>query len=66
MKIIQKIKNKLSFKRRMTIEILETLATICLYLRYENPKNRYSQFMQSHFDDLKEFSMILREKEWNR
>ena len=63
MGIIQKINNKLSFKRRMTIEVLETLATICLYLRYENPRNGYTRFMESHFNELKQFSYILREKD---
>ena len=47
----------------MTIEVLETLATICLYLRYENPRNGYTRFMESHFNELKQFSCILREKD---
>lgn len=43
-------------------EIVETLCTICLYLGHGDPgrRNRYSEYMITHFDSLKRFSKVLR------
>lgn len=62
--MFKKIKNYLSLQRRIQIEILETLCTICLYINYEGhySRNRYSEFMQGHFRQLKGLSEELREK----
>ena len=51
-------------RKEMQVEVLETLATICLYLEAEgryghNPKARY---MGMHFKSLKQYSEILREE----
>lgn len=62
--MFKKIKNYFSLQRRIQIEILETLCTICLYLHYEGhySRNRYSEFMQGHFGQLKDLSKELRGK----
>ena len=62
--MIKKIKRYFALQRRIQIEILETLCTICLYLQHEGhyPRNRYAEYMQSHFKELKDLSQELREK----
>ena len=46
------------------IEVLETLASICLYLEREgrHSHNFYAQHMASHFEGLKYYSKILRKE----
>ena len=65
--MIKKIKcylRKRKIQKEIQCEVLETLASICLYLDYEshfshNPKGRY---MRSHFEGLKHYSTILRKE----
>lgn len=61
--MIKKFKLLMTYKKAV-IEILETLATICLYLDFESRTthnhNRYGQFMMGHFDQLKKHSERLR------
>ena len=49
----------------MKIEILETLASICLYLDYDGHygNNRYAEYMESHFRQLKALSQEIRERQ---
>lgn len=63
--MIKRFKNYLSFKRKMKIEILEALASICLYLDYDGhySRNRYAEYMQPHFRQLKSLSQELRESQ---
>ena len=60
--MFKKIKNYFTFKKRMKIEILETLATICLYLEFDSRTNRNVNgvFMRGHFNELKALSYELR------
>ena len=60
--MFKKIKNYFSFKKRMRIEILETLATICLYLESDSRsyRNANGVFMRGHFNVLKALSYELR------
>lgn len=55
---------KIKFYRSLLTEVLETLATICLYLaseaRYNH--NRQEKPLYSHYDKLKEYSEKLRGK----
>lgn len=62
--MIKRIKNYFSFKKRMKIEMLETLASICLYLDYDGHygKNRYAEYMTLHFHQLKALSKELRKR----
>ena len=62
--MIKRIKNYFSLKKRMKIEMLETLASICLYLDYDGHygKNRYAEYMKFHFHQLKALSQELRER----
>ena len=66
--MFKKIKNYFSLQRRIQIEILETLCTICLWLgrdgfdgRYN--RNPYSSYMVGHFNTLKDLSKELRSKD---
>ena len=63
--MFKKIKNWFSLQKRIQIEILETLCTICLYLGHDNryDKNPYAGYMIGHFKSLKEFSKELRGQE---
>lgn len=63
--MFKKIKQYFSLQRRMQIEVLETLCTICLYLSYERDgkHNPYSRYFPSHLGELKFLSKKLREKE---
>lgn len=62
--MIKKIKQYFALQRRIQREILETLASICLYLDYDGhySRNRYAEYMRSHFNELKDLSQELREK----
>ncbi len=57
-----RIKKILTWKKRMYVEVLETLCSICLYLESDSfrSKNRYGEFMRDHFQQLKELSQELR------
>jgi hypothetical protein len=63
--MFKKIKNYFSLQRRIQIEILETLCTICLWLERDGYYNRnpYSGYMSGHFRVLKDLSKELRDKE---
>ena len=60
--MFKKIKNYFTFKKRMRIEILETLSTICLYLESDSRsyRNRNGVFMRGHFNELKALSSELK------
>lgn len=60
--MFKKIKEWFSLQRRIQIEILETLCTICLYLNAEGHYrgNPYAEYMSGHFRALKDFSEELR------
>ena len=62
--MIKKIKHYLNLQRRIQVEILETLASICLYLHYDGhfARNHYAEHMHSHFNELKILSEELRDK----
>lgn len=63
--MFKKIKNWFSLQRRIQIEILETLCTICLYLERDGhcDRNPYREYMGGHFRALKDLSKELRDKE---
>ena len=60
--MFKKIRKRLHLQRLICFEILETLATICLYLEHEGHRsnNIYSKYMQGHFEALKSFSEEIR------
>ena len=62
---MKKIKEYFSLQRRIQIEILETLCSICKYISLDAgfSKNPYGRYFCSHFTELKLLSEILREKE---
>ena len=62
--MIKKIKQYFALQRRIQIEILETLASICLYLHYDGhfARNRYAEHMHPHFNELKALSEELRQE----
>lgn len=59
------MREKIRFYRGLIIEIIETLCTICLFLEYEGRirNNRMTPHMRSHFNELKIYSGVLRDKE---
>lgn len=63
--MFKKIKNYFSLQKRIQIEILETLCTICLYIRYDGHhyRNPYAQYMDGHFKCLKDLSKELRDEQ---
>lgn len=63
--MFKKIKEHFSLQRRVQIEILETLATICLYLEHDSHynKNPLNAYLDGHFTSLKKLSSELRDKE---
>ena len=63
--MFKKIKQYFSLQRRIQIEILETLCSICLYLATDRSRlsNPYVQCFPSHFETLKSLSKELRKKE---
>ena len=60
--MLRKIIKALTLNKRMRIEVIETLCTICLFLeregRYRN--NYYAEHMRSHFAELKHISCDLK------
>lgn len=62
--MFKKIKQYFSLQRRIQIEILETLCSICLYFAHDRSRsNPYVQYFPSHFETLKSLSRELRDKE---
>ena len=61
---MKKLKRKIRFYKKLLVEVLETLASICLYLDFEGRFNRLhnprAEYMHSHFEQLKQFTSILR------
>ena len=59
------MRKKIRFYKRLLIEIIETLCTICLYLERDGryTHNEESRHMRGHFVVLKGFSDDLRESE---
>lgn len=57
--MFKKIKNYFSLKRRIQIEILETLCTMCFCFSYDN-RNPYYRHMMDHIDELKYLSEELK------
>ncbi len=60
--MLKKIKSYFDLQRRIQIEILETLCSICLWLERDghSDRNPYSQYMMDHFRALKDLSEELR------
>lgn len=60
--MFKRIKKYLNLQRLICFEVLETLATICLYLDYDGHhlRNPYSKHMKDHFVELKAFSEQIR------
>jgi hypothetical protein len=63
-----RLRNKIFFYKGLLIEICETLASICLYLEYDARRmhNPMGEHMRGHFNELKEYSQELREKQTKR
>lgn len=63
--MFKKIKEHISLQRRIQHEVLETLATICLYLERDGhyDRNPYREHLDGHFIALKGLSKELRTKE---
>lgn len=55
------VKNKINFYKRLIIEVIETLCTICLIMESETRNYRYRSIMRSHFTELKKASDRLKE-----
>lgn len=55
---------KIKFYKRMLIEVIETLASICLYLDFEGRRNhnKYACYMFDHYRCLTEYRKELRGK----
>ena len=62
--MFKRIKDYFDLQRRIQIETLETLCTICLWLERDGhyDRNPYSQYMDGHFQCLKDLSKELRSK----
>lgn len=60
--MFKKIKRFLNLQKRIQFEVLETLASICLYLEFDARRNRYTEHMRSHFVELKNLSAALRDE----
>ncbi len=61
--MIKRIREYFSLQRRIQHEVLETLASICLWLQYDSRHNRYGEFMYGHYETLKSLSEEIRAKE---
>ncbi|MBR3346293.1 MAG: hypothetical protein IKG37_04375 [Solobacterium sp.] len=60
---MKKIKKKICFYKAILAEILETMCTICLYLRWETHfgrNNPHAYRLDGHFKQLKDASSVLR------
>lgn len=60
--MFKRIKDYFSLQKRIQIEVLETLCTICLYLDFDGHygRNHYAEYCGSHFKELKRLSEELR------
>jgi hypothetical protein len=56
------VKNKILFYKNILNEIIETLATICIYLEYDSRRsnNPMGEHMRGHFKNLADYSQELR------
>ena len=58
---------KIRFYKKVLIEIIETLCTLCLFMYTESGKlhcrNEYTTHFRGHFDELKYYSEKLRKGE---
>jgi hypothetical protein len=61
---MKKIKQYFDLRRRILIEVLETLCSICKYLDYDGHfgHNPHSRYLGGHFVQLKSLSEELRGK----
>lgn len=61
---MNKITKKILFYKALSVEVLETLCSVCLYLESEGRvrRNPQSMNMNSHFKMLKEASSVLRKE----
>lgn len=61
---MKRLKKKIIFYKELLVEILETLCSICLYIESEGRRygNPHVLPMKSHFNRLKDSSLILREE----
>lgn len=62
---MNKIKKYFLLRKEMQIEVLETPATICLFLEHEGRtqiRNPQTARMKLHFEKLKAFSAILKKE----
>ena len=64
--MFKKIKDYFSLQRRIQFEVLETLATMCLYCGFDSPRNPYREHLQEHFKSLKDLSDEMRDEEWSK
>lgn len=57
-------KSKKLQKKRLQLEVLETLATICIFLDYDghHSRNPYSEHLRSHHNGIKMHTDILKEE----
>lgn len=62
--MFKRIKEYFIRQRKIQMEILETLCTICLYLEFDGhyDRNRYAKYMQFHYTALKRLAEELRDK----
>lgn len=62
--MFKKIKKYFEFQRRYQHEVLETLASICLFLEFDGHRGRipYAEHMRHHFEVLKILSKELRDQ----
>ena len=62
-KRIKKYFEKRKTQKQTQHELLETMASICLYLDYaaRHTHNPYGKYMHSHFEGLKHYSEKIRE-----
>lgn len=62
---MKKIKRFFLLRKEILIEILETLATVCLFLEHEGrtqTRNSQTKSMRLHYETLKAFSSLLKKE----
>ena len=54
--LIKTLLKSITLKRKMQIEVMETLSDICLYIQLDGFKkdNGYAQFMHTHYKNLQD------------
>lgn len=62
--MFKKIKKYFEFQRRYQHEVLETLATICLFLEHDGRRGHitHSEHMRGHYQELKLLARELRDQ----